>query len=312
MTPIPSSVQATGIWVFSAKARRSSQAWAWRTPCPARMTGRLAAAISAAASLSWRPWPSRLGRKPGSPGHHLGLGRVRGRVSCWRASLVMSMWTGPGRPVRDVERLGHDARQVVRVADQVVVLGHRQGDAVDVDLLEGILADQRAGHVAGDRDHRHRIEERRADAGDQVRRPRSRGSHAHADPAGDPGVAVGRVGAALLVANQHVAQLGIVAQHVVERQDHPARVAEEDVHALPQERLAQHVGPDPGSLELATLVEHLLAGALDGGRVGGPVVGHVAAPLRRRGRQPTGTWRVSRVSLGDRHGARGPPWRVDR
>ena len=56
----------------------------------------------------------------------------------------MSMWTGPGPAgPRDVERLGHDARQVVGVADQVVVLGHRQGDAVDVDLLEGVLADQR-------------------------------------------------------------------------------------------------------------------------------------------------------------------------
>ena len=29
-----------------------------------------------AASLSWRPWPSRFGRKPGQPGDDLGLGRV--------------------------------------------------------------------------------------------------------------------------------------------------------------------------------------------------------------------------------------------
>ena len=93
------------------------------------------------------------------------------RVSCWRASLVMSMWTGPGTAgPRDVERLGDDPRQVVGVADQVVVLGHRQGDAVDVDLLEGVLADQAAGHVAGDRDDRYGVEERRADPGDEVRR----------------------------------------------------------------------------------------------------------------------------------------------
>ena len=66
------------------------------------------------------------------------------RVSCWSASLVMSMWTGPGPAgPGDVERLGDDPRQVVGVADQVVVLGHRQGDAVDVDLLERVLADQR-------------------------------------------------------------------------------------------------------------------------------------------------------------------------
>ena len=178
----------------------------------------------------------------------------------------MSMWTGPGPPgPGDVERLGDDARQVVGVADQVVVLGHRQRDAVDVDLLEGVLADQRAGHVAGDRDHRHRVEERRPDAGDQVGRARAGGAHAHADPAGDPRVAVGRVRAALLVADQDVAQLRVVAEDVVERQDHAARVAEEDVDALAQERLAQDVRPDAGPLEVATLVEHPLAGALDRG-----------------------------------------------
>ena len=55
----------------------------------------------------------------------------------------MSTWTGPGPAgPGDVERLGQDARQVVRVADEVVVLRHRQGDAVDVDLLERVLADQ--------------------------------------------------------------------------------------------------------------------------------------------------------------------------
>ena len=65
------------------------------------------------------------------------------RVSCWRASFVMSMWTGPGRPDRAIwNASANDAGQLVGVADQVVVLGHRQGDAVDVDLLERVLADQ--------------------------------------------------------------------------------------------------------------------------------------------------------------------------
>ena len=57
----------------------------------------------------------------------------------------MSTWTGPGPAgAGDVEGLGDDARQLVGVADQVVVLGHRQRDAVDVDLLEGVLADEGA------------------------------------------------------------------------------------------------------------------------------------------------------------------------
>ena len=144
-----------------------------------------------------------------------------------------------------------------------------------------------AGHVAGDRDHRHRVEQRRPDAGDEVRGARAGGAHAHADPAGHPGVAVGGVRAALLVADEDVAQLGVVAQDVVERQDHPARVAEEDVDALAQQRLAQDVRPDAGPLEVAPLVEHLLAGALDGGRLrpsrrsARGCAGRRSAPLRR-------------------------------
>ena len=124
------------------------------------------------------------------------------------------------------------------------------------------------------------------------------GAHAHADPAGDPGVAVGRVGAALLVADEDVAQLRVVAEDVVERQDHAARVAEEDVDALAQERLAQDVGADAGPLEVAALVEHRLAGALDRRGLGRAVIRDVAAARRRR---LGGPGRVGRVSLGDRH-----------
>ena len=70
----------------------------------------------------------------------------------------------------DVERLGEDARQVVGIANEVVVLGHRQRDAVDIDLLEGVLAEERRGDVAGDRDDRHRVQLGRRDPGHEVRR----------------------------------------------------------------------------------------------------------------------------------------------
>ena len=124
------------------------------------------------------------------------------------------------------------------------------------------------------------------------------GAHAHADPTGDAGVAVGGVRAALLVADEDVAQLGVVAEDVVERQDHAARVAEEDVDTLAQERLAQDVRADAGPLEVATLVEHPLPGALDRGGVGRAVIGDVAAPRAGWRRGPR---RVRRISLGDRH-----------
>ena len=156
---------------------------------------------------------------------------------------------GPGRPVRARWNASATTRGMSSAfADQVVVLRHRQRDAGDVDLLERVLADQRAGHVAGDRDHRDRVELRGGDAGHEVRRAGAAGAHAHADPAGRPGVAVGGVAAALLVADEDVAELGVVAQDVVERQDDAARVAEEDVDALADERLAERVGADPRPL----------------------------------------------------------------
>ncbi len=215
------------------------------------------------------------------------LGRVTGARLLLERVLGDVDVDGPRSPgPGDVERLGDDARQVVRVADQVVVLGHRQGDAVDVDLLEGVLADERRRHVAGDGHHRHRVEEGRPDPGHEVGGTRAGGAHAHADAAGDPGVAVRGVRAALLVADEDVAQLGVVAEDVVQRQDHAARIAEEDVDALAEEGLAQDVGTDARALEVARLVEHVLPGALDGGCVHRPVTGHVAAP--RPGRTRTG------------------------
>ena len=207
----------------------------------------------------------------------------------------MSTWTGPGRPVPgDVECLGQDAGEVVGVTHEVVVLGHRQGDAGDVDLLEGVLAQERGRDVAGDGDHRDGVELGVGDPGDEVRGGRARGAQADANLAGGTGVPVRRMGGALLVADEHVAQVGVVAQHVVEGQDDPARVAEQDVDALAEDRLHEDVGADPGALAASlgriqagpiALVEHPETGLLDG--LGGcrPGARHVAAARAASGRR---------------------------
>ena len=64
--------------------------------------------------------------------------------------------TGPSRR-RDVERFPHDPRDVLRVADQPVVLrdGHRDADGVG--LLERVGADHGVGNLSGDDDDRHRV-----------------------------------------------------------------------------------------------------------------------------------------------------------
>ena len=85
------------------------------------------------------------------------------------------------------------------------------------------------------------------------------------------------MGAALLVADQDVAKLRVVAQDVVQRQDHATRVAEEDVDALAEEGLAQDVRADARPLEVACLMEHALPGALDRGRARRAVGRHVTA-----------------------------------
>ena len=48
--PSPSSVHVTGVCVFSANSYNTSTAPDISTPCPARITGRLASAIIFAAS----------------------------------------------------------------------------------------------------------------------------------------------------------------------------------------------------------------------------------------------------------------------
>ena len=204
---------------------------------------------------------------------------------------------GPGTPVlRDVEGLGDDPRDVVGVSHEVVVLGHRQRDAGDVDLLERVLADQGRGHVAGDRHERHGVQLRGGDAGDQVGRAGAAGAHADAHLAAGPGVAVGRVGAALLVPDEDVPDLRVVAEDVVDREDDAARVREERVRALADERLHERVRADAGPLPAADVVEHLPAGLLDGVRRHGAVPRHVA-PTRRRPPDLAGR----RFALGDRH-----------
>ena len=53
-----------------------------------------------------------------------------------------------------MERFGDGMRDLISGAHEIIVLGHWQRDAGDVDLLEGVLADECIRHVA--RDHHNR------------------------------------------------------------------------------------------------------------------------------------------------------------
>ena len=68
------------------------------------------------------------------------------------------------------------------------------------------------------------------------------GDQHHAGLAGGAGIALGRVGRALLVADQHVAQARLVEQGVVDRQHRAAGIAEQVVDALVDERAHDDLG----------------------------------------------------------------------
>ena len=170
--------------------------------------------MALAASLTWRGWPSKRGLKPGRSS-------VAGFCDCGLAGQrilgEVDVHGTRSTGARDVEGLGDDARDVVGFADQVVVLGHRQRDAADVDLLEGVLAQQRAGHVAvvsatmG-------TESSWAVAMPVTRlvAPGPDVTQADTDAAAGASVAVGSMCGSLLVADEDRAQLGVVGPDVVE------------------------------------------------------------------------------------------------
>ncbi len=140
----------------------------------------------------------------------------------------------------DVERLANRHRQLFRRHDEVVVLGARPCDADRVAFLEGVGADRRRAHLAGDADHRDRIHVGVHQRRDEVGRRRARGHHRHSGLAGDVGVALGHVTRALLVTHQHVADRRF-QERVVGRKDAPARQTEHHVDALELERSDQRL-----------------------------------------------------------------------
>ena len=124
------------------------------------------------------------------------------------------------------------------------------------------------------------------------------------DPPGHPGVAVGGMCPALLVADEDVAELRVVAQDVVEREDDAARIREQDVDALADEGLADDVRTDPRALARLDLVEHRRARPLDGRRGRRPVGRHVT-PTRAGG--ALGSGGRPRAGGPGRAGRRGRP-----
>ena len=102
----------------------------------------------------------------------------------------------------DMKRLPRHARDFLCVLDEIAVLDDRVGDARNVSLLEGILAEHGSDLLAAEDDDRRRVHVRRQEPRHRVGCARA---GRHENDAGfprRPGVAVRHVGGALFVPNQ--------------------------------------------------------------------------------------------------------------
>ncbi len=138
------------------------------------------------------------------------------------------------------------------------MLGDRQRDAGDVDLLESVGAEDFRRDLSGDGDDGDGVEHGSGEAGDEVGRAGAGGGHADAGATGCARVAVGHVRCALLVADEHVVDGGEFAQRVVDRKDRSAGVAEDGGGAFAGERGPEDFGAGEGGVVVLVSHEYLV------------------------------------------------------
>ena len=139
-----------------------------------------------------------------------------------------------------IESLVQDARQVLDRTHKVIVLRAMAGDADRIAFLESIRADEMGRHLSGEADERNGVHQGVREAGDGIGRAGARGHQQHADLAGRAGIALGRMGRALLVAHQHVLHEVLLEDGVIDRKDRTAGIAENRLDALVLQGLDDH------------------------------------------------------------------------
>ena len=152
-----------------------------------------------------------------------GVDHVLGQIDHHRSGAAMG---------GDVKRLVQDAGKVIDVLDQVVVLGAGSGDTRGIGLLEGVVADQRRRHLAGDADDRDAIHQGVGETGDRIGGAGARCHQDHARLARRTGVTFRRVHGRLLVPGQHVPQAVLFVDFIVKGKSDTAGIAENHLHAL--------------------------------------------------------------------------------
>ena len=169
---------------------------------------------------------------------------------------------------RNVECLCNDVRDLIRATYQIVVLSHRERDASDVNLLEGVFPKQGSRNVTRDRNHGNRVEHGGADPRDKICCTRTRRSETDADLPRCARVSICGMRRSLFVSDENVTQARVVNEHVIEGKDHAARIPPDGSAPLKEECLAECIGADAWAWPTATLnariTKHLFARALRG------------------------------------------------
>src|SRR5690606_35860428 len=138
---------------------------------------------------------------------------------------------------RDIEGFMHDANEFRRGLHQPVMLGAVARDTDRIGFLEGIRTDEMGRDLPRQADQRDRIHQCVRETGNSIGGTGAGSDEHNARLARRTRIALGRVNRALLMANENVANLVLLEKRVIDRQDSAARIAENRVHALIDQRL---------------------------------------------------------------------------
>ena len=142
----------------------------------------------------------------------------------------------------DVEGLLDDLPQVVHVLDQEVVLGAWPADADVVRLLEGVVADEMGGDLAGEDDDRDRVHVGVHQRSDHVGHARPGGDQRDARLARGLRIALRHVAGTSFVPGQNDLDILLLVQDIEDLQHHAAREAEDGLDPFALEALHKDFG----------------------------------------------------------------------
>ena len=134
---------------------------------------------------------------------------------------------------RNTERPPDHRGQILNISDDRTVFGNGHGDARDIHLLEAVLSEQGDADVAGKCHDRYRVHISGRNACDQVCSSGAGCGKHNAGLTGCPGIAVSRVGRALLMGRQDVTDFVLMmVKRIIDIEDRTPGITENRIHSL--------------------------------------------------------------------------------